>query len=404
MTNATLKAGTFIGDDGAVYVDKKRRFWLVSFMLPVFVVFGPLLYMQLGQDWTLWLFLPIFYIFIPLMDYFLGEDTSNPPESVVKQLEADKYYKVIAMLQVPTVIISFIFCGWFVANHDLSINGYVATALAAGVIGGHGLNIGHELGHKKDKLSQWMAKIVLAPAAYGHFFIEHNRGHHRYVATPEDPASSKMGENIYSFAIRELPGAITRAFKIEKARLNAEGKSALSIENEFLQTMGMTLFCYIAMGLVFGVTIVPYLLISAFYSMWQLTSANYIEHYGLLRQKLPSGKYERPQPHHSWNSNHIFSNWALFHLQRHSDHHANATRSYQSLRHFDDLPSFPNGYFGMYPIAYIPAWWFRVMDQRLIGATGGDINKINILPSKREKLIEKYNLHDAQVVEQKRAA
>jgi alkane 1-monooxygenase len=387
-------AGTFIADNGDTYVDKKRHMWMVSMLIPVLAVAGPLLYSHYQNEVFLWMFIIFWYAVFPVIDYFMGEDTSNPPESVVPQLEADPYYRYITMLQVPIVIATFIFCGWFVANHELSITGYIATALIAGYIGGYGLNIGHELGHKKNKIDQWMAKIVLAPAAYGHFFIEHNRGHHKMVATPEDPASSKMGENIYSFALRELPNAIIRAAKIEKERLNKSGKSAWSLENEFLQTMVMTLGCYVAMGLWLGAEVVPYLLISAFWSMWQLTSANYIEHYGLLRQKLPSGRYERPQPHHSWNSNHVFSNWALFHLQRHSDHHANATRSYQSLRHFDNLPSFPNGYFGMFPVAYVPWLWYKVMDKRLVEVTGGDINKINMLPAKREALIKKFGLTD----------
>jgi len=387
-------SATFIADNGDVYVDKKRHMWLVSLLIPAMAVAGPVLFIETGQEAFLWAFIVMWYVAFPIFDYFMGEDTSNPPESVVPKLEADPYYRFITMLHVPIVIATFIFCGWFVASYDLSIGGYIATALVAGYIGGHGLNIGHELGHKKNKLDQWMAKIVLAPAAYGHFFIEHNRGHHKHVATPEDPASSKMGETIYTFAKRELPGAIYRAYCIERDRLKKAGKSPWSLQNEFLQTMVMTLGAYTAMGVWLGAEVIPYLLISAFWSMWQLTSANYVEHYGLLRQKLPSGRYERPQPHHSWNSNHIFSNWALFHLQRHSDHHANATRSYQSLRHFDNLPSFPNGYFGMFPVAYVPWAWFKVMDKRLIDVTGGDINKINILPEKREQLIKKYNLHE----------
>ena len=387
-------AGTFVADNGDVYVDKKRHMWLVSLMIPALAVAGPLLYIEYQSDVFLWLFIAFWYLLFPVIDYFMGEDTSNPPESVVPLLEADPYYRYITMLHVPIVVATFVFCGWFVANYELSVSGYIATALIAGYIGGHGLNIGHELGHKKNKLDQWLAKIVLAPAAYGHFFIEHNRGHHKQVATPEDPASSKMGENIYSFGMRELPNAIVRAAKIEKERLNKAGKSAWSPENEFLQTMTMTIACYIAMAVWLGPVVIPFLALCAFWSMWQLTSANYIEHYGLLRQKLPSGRYERPQPHHSWNSNHVFSNWALFHLQRHSDHHANATRSYQSLRHFDNLPSFPNGYFGMFPVAYIPWLWFKVMDKRLIDVTDGDLSRINILPEKREALIKKYNLVD----------
>lgn len=391
-TLAKPNAGTFVADNGDTYVDKKRHMWLVSMLIPGIAVAGPLLYMQNQQEWILWMYFVIWYGAFPLIDYLMGEDESNPPESVIKQLEADPYYRWITMLQVPIVIAAFAFCAWFASNQALTITGYIATALVAGYVGGYGLNIGHELGHKKQKLDQWFAKVVLAPAAYGHFFIEHNRGHHKMVATPEDPASSKMGEHIYQFALREIPNAFFRAAGIEKRRLNEQGKSAWSKDNQFLQGMALTLGFYIAMAVWLGAGVIPFLLIAAFWSMWQLTSANYIEHYGLLRQRKADGRYERPQPHHSWNSNHVFSNWALFHLQRHSDHHANPTRSYQSLRHFDNLPSFPNGYFGMYPIAYIPWLWFKVMNPRLIAVTGGDVNKINMLPSKREHLIAKYGL------------
>lgn len=394
-----MKAGMFIADNGEVYVDKKRMMWFFSLLLPGIALSGPLLYLQTGSELTLWGVFLFSYLFFPLMDFIFGEDTSNPPESVVPQLEADTFYAWIARLHVPIVIGVTLFMGWFVGTHELSWSGMVASALIAGSVGGHGLNIGHELGHKRNLLDQWLAKFVLAPAAYGHFFIEHNKGHHKQVATPEDPASSKMGEHIYQFALRELPGAINRACLVEKERLVQEGKSPWSLQNEFLQTSLMTLGFYIALALWLGAGVIPYLVLSALWSMWQLTTANYIEHYGLLRQKLPSGRYEPPKPHHSWNSNHVFSNWALFHLQRHSDHHANPTRSYQSLRHFDKLPSLPSGYFGMYPIAYVPWLWFKVMDKRLLQAVNNDPKRINFLPEKREYLMRKYGLNEAVVPE-----
>jgi len=383
---------TFTAEDGTKYVDKKRYFWLLSLLLPSITVAGPLLFIVFNNEALLWFCFFFAYVFFPVMDHILGEDTSNPPEAVIPLLEADPFYRHIAILHVPVVILAFIFNAWFVGHYNLSWSGYLVTALLAGNVTGHGLNIGHELGHKKDKLSRRLAKLVLAVAAYGHFFIEHNRGHHKHVATPEDPASSKMGESIYHFALRELPGAIARAHQLEKQRLHKKGKSAWSADNEFLQTVLMSLTVYVCLAVWLGTGIIPYLFISAFWSMWQLTSANYIEHYGLLRKKLPNGRYERPQPHHSWNSNHVFSNWALFHLQRHSDHHAHATRSYQSLRHFSQLPTLPNGYFGMYPIAYIPWLWFKVMDKRIVNVTGGDLQKINILPQKRAQLTAKYQL------------
>ena len=138
--------------------------------------------------------------------------------------------------------------------------------------------------------------------------------------------------------------------------------------------------------------LLPFLIIHNFLAWWQLTSANYIEHYGLLRAKKANGSYERCQPHHSWNSNHVFSNLLLYHLERHSDHHAHPTRHYQSLRNFDDVPALPNGYFGAYLMAYCPPIWFAVMDPRLLNLQHiqGDLSKVNILPGKREAIEQKY--------------
>lgn len=150
----------------------------------------------------------------------------------------------------------------------------------------------------------------------------------------------------------------------------------------------------IAVGLIvaFGWAMLPFLLVHHVFGYWQLTSANYIEHYGLLRQKDANGRYERCQPHHSWNSNHMLSNLVLFHLERHSDHHANPLRRYQSLRHFDDLPQLPNGYFGMYMLAYVPWLWFRVMDKRLLELPHiqGDLDKVNICPAARADIFLRY--------------
>ncbi len=167
-----------------------------------------------------------------------------------------------------------------------------------------------------------MAKLVLAVVGYGHFFIEHNKGHHRDVATPMDPATSRMGESIYSFSLREIPGAFKRAWDLEEQRLSRCGKSVWSLENEVLQPMILTAVLYAGLLAFFGPLMLIFLPIQMAFGWWQLTSANYIEHYGLLREKMSDGRYERQQPHHSWNSNHIMSNLILFHLQRHSDHHA----------------------------------------------------------------------------------
>ncbi len=127
----------------------------------------------------------------------------------------------------------------------------------------------------------------------------------------------------------------------------------------------------------FGWIMIPFLLVHNFYSWQQLSLANYVEHYGLKREKKANGKYEPCQPRHSWNTNHIFSNLLLFHLQRHSDHHANPMRPYQALRDFSDLPRLPSSYPGCFVLAFVPPLWFRVMNPKVLAWADGDKSKIN---------------------------
>ena len=282
-----------------------------------------------------------------------------------------------------------------IRDSDLPLHGWLAMVMINGAVGGFCINLGHELGHKNTALEKTLAKIVLAPSGYGHFFVEHNRGHHRDAATPLDPASSRMGESIYRFVLREMPGAWTRAWALERSRLAQAGLPLWSWHNHILQPGVLTLGLWAALMAWLGPQIILFLVPAALWSNFQLTSANYVEHYGLLRQKTPQGRYEICQPHHSWNSNHIFSNWILFQLQRHSDHHAHPLRRYQSLRHFEDLPTLPSGYFGMFVLAYIPPLWYRAMDERLLAQVGRDTAHINLEPARRAALIARYGLHDS---------
>ena len=377
------------------YRDHKRPLWLLSLFVPILGLIGPALYLLVSpSEFWLWLSPLFFYFGIPLLDALIGEDPSNPPESEVPALEADPYYRWITYLLVPVLWASFIAICVFVASQPLSATGLLAMIINTGGGLGFAINLGHEMGHKKSTLERWMAKLALAPACYGHFYIEHNRGHHRDVATPVDPASSRMGESIYRFVLREMPGGFRRAWQLERERLARCGKIPWSLDNEVLQPALISLALYGALVAALGWQILPFLLLSAFWGAFQLTSANYLEHYGLLRRKLENGRYEVCQPHHSWNSNHLFSNWALFHLQRHSDHHAHPTRRYQSLRNFPDLPRLPSGYFGMYLLAYVPPLWFRLMNPRLIAAVQGDAARINFQPGLRERLMRRYGLQE----------
>jgi alkane 1-monooxygenase len=248
----------------------------------------------------------------------------------------------------------------------------------------------HELGHKRDELERWLSKIALAQSGYGHFFVEHNRGHHVRVATPEDPASARMGESFWAFLPRTVKGSLTSAWELEREWLGRHGRATWSIHNNVLNAWAMTVVVFGGLTVAFGPRVLPFLLIQMFVGFPLLEVVNYLEHYGLLRQKRPDGRYERTRPEHSWNSNNVASNVLLYHLQRHSDHHANPTRRFQALRHSDEAPQLPTGYAGMILLALIPPLWRRAMDGRLLAHYGGDVNRANIHPRARRRVLARY--------------
>ncbi len=374
------------------YCDPKRHAWLMSLLVPSLLGCGPVAYLSFGKVWLLWLPLAVAYLLIPALDHVIGEDRRNLPDVAVPQLDGDHFYRRITYALVPILWLCIIFAAWFVARHPLPWHAVLAVIFSTGVMGGFCINVGHELGHKRSTLERRLAKAVLAPTGYGHFYVEHNRGHHRDVATPADPASSRMGETIYAFVLREMPGAFVRAWRLERERAVRQGLPCWHRGNEVLQPLALTALLWSGLVLWLGPAILLFLIAASFWANFQLTSANYIEHYGLLRQRGPDGKIEPCRPHHSWNSNHALSNWILFHLQRHSDHHAHASRRYQCLRTFPGLPTLPTGYFGMFILAYFPPLFFTVMNPRLIAATEGDALRINFQPHHRTRLMSLYNL------------
>jgi alkane 1-monooxygenase len=365
----------------APYVDRKRWAWALAPVWLCMPLIGIALASATGVGAWHWLTLVIWYLVLPVADLAIGSDRNNPPDAEVARLDQDPYYRILTYVTVPTHYMVFLVAAWYAATHPMSAPSMLGLTLSVGLINGLAINTGHELGHKKPALERWLARIVLAIVGYGHFFVEHNRGHHKDVATPEDPASARLGESIYAFALRELPGAWRRAWASETERLARKSKSVWSLHNEVLQPLFITVPLYAAMIFVFGPIMLVFLPLQAAFGWWQLTSANFIEHYGLLRQKGTEGRYERCRPEHSWNANHIATNVILFHLQRHSDHHANPTRRYQSLRNFEGLPELPSGYPAMFALSYWPWAWRRVMDRHVIQWARGDLSKINVDPA-----------------------
>ena len=383
MTTATIKSTD--------WVDGKRSLWAMGLLIPMlpFMAWGLVSLTGLGLFW--WFGPMFFYGLVPLADYIFGEDKANPPESVVAKLEEERYYRYVTYAYIPLQFMATVLGAWMAVNGGLNWAEMLGLVFTVGLVNGVGINTAHELGHKKENVERWFAKITLAPVAYGHFFVEHNRGHHVRVATPEDPASSRMGETFWSFLPRSMIGSLTSAWELEKVRLQREGKGVWHWQNHNLQAWSMTVVFFGAISLVLGPIALVFLLVQAFYGATVLEAVNYLEHYGLLRQKQADGRYERCEPRHSWNSNSTVSNLLLYQLQRHSDHHAHGTRRYQALRHFEEAPQLPSGYTALVPVTYFPALWFKLMDRRVVEHFNGDLSKANLQPEKREALMARYH-------------
>jgi alkane 1-monooxygenase len=376
--------------DAPPWTDPKRYLWLLGLVVPLvpFIAWGLVELTGLGIMW--WAGPFVVFVLIPFLDQAIGKDAENPPDSAIQWLEGDRYYRWCTYLFLPLQYAAIVFSCVQWSSGDLSFAESLGLALTMAMVSGIAINTAHELGHKREKHEKWLSKVALATSAYGHFFIEHNRGHHVRVATPEDPASSRLGESFWEFLPRTVAGSLRSAIEIERKRLDRLGKPFLSIHNDVLNAWAMTVVLFGALVAIFGVEVLPWLLVQAALGASLLEVVNYLEHYGLLRQRKDDGRYERCLPEHSWNSDNVASNVFLYHLQRHSDHHAHPTRRYQALRHFERLPELPSGYATMILLAYATPLWYRVMDPRVLSHYGGDVTKANILPRKQERILARY--------------
>jgi len=384
MSNASITA------PAQKWADPKRFLWLLGPAVPLIGVVMLTVFMQTKAVWTLWFVVGLVHVAIPMLDWLFGEDAENPPDSALQGLENDRYYSWVLYVFVPLQLAVTVFGAWLAATSDLPWYHLVGLSISVGMVNGIAINTAHELGHKKSKFDRWMARISLAPTFYGHFYVEHNRGHHKNVATPEDPASSRFGESFWAFLPRTVFGSLRSAWHLEAERLSRQGKGVWSLENENLQSWGMSVVLFAVLLAVLGWLALPFLVIQAIYGFHLLEVVNYLEHYGLCRQKKADGRYERCEPEHSWNSNHMVTNLFLYHLQRHSDHHANPTRKYQALRHFEHSPQLPSGYAGMITLAYFPPIWYALMNKRVLAHYKGDMSRINMYEPRRAELTARY--------------
>lgn len=324
-----------------------------------------ILYSLYAEDYFSFTALVVLFGFIPLIELFTNRSKKNLSQIEEEVIKKDKTFDMILYGMLP---VQYFTLGYFLyrigdpGNSVVYITGAtLAMGLSCGILG---INVAHELGHRRSSIEKLMSKSLLLTSLYMHFFIEHNRGHHSRVSTDEDPASAQYGESVYHFYLRSIVGCYLSAWSIEGKRLKKRGISFWSFHNEMLMYQLIQLSFLFIILLIFGFFVLFCFLCAAAFGILLLETVNYIEHYGLRRKKKGEG-YEKTMPVHSWNSNHPIGRVVLFELSRHSDHHFMPTRKYQVLRHFEESPQMPTGYPGMMWLSLLPPLWYRVMHRSI---------------------------------------
>lgn len=347
------------------------KYSLPVFLLPFLVSMG-----WIYRGW--WTFLPLLFSFglVPMIELFYKGATENltaEQESIERKVV---WYDYLLYLAVIAQYVMLLFFAYNIAQMNYQTYEWIGLIVSFGLMCGiFGINLGHELGHRSNPYEQKMAKSLLLTSLYLHFFIEHNRGHHKNIATPLDPATARLNENVYTFYFRSITGAWKSAWELEAHRLKKLNLSFWSWDNEMLRYQTIQVLYLLILFFAFswigpygwesGAVVLVSCILSAIVGMLLLETVNYIEHYGLLRKEVSPGRYEKVKPIHSWNSNHVMGRLLLFELTRHSDHHYNAGRKYQILRHFDESPQMPTGYPGMILVALVPPLWFKIMNPQV---------------------------------------
>ena len=306
-----------------------------------------------AKDIGIFLPLIVVWIGIPVLELLFKPDPSNMDAAEEEIAKTDRTYDYLLYMIVPMQYVALF----------LFLNSFTQEGMGL-LCGTFGINVGHELGHRTVRFEQQLAKTLLLTSLYMHFYIEHNRGHHKRVSTPEDPSSARPGESVYAFYLRSIIGSWRSAWEISNRERIKKNIPWWHPKNEMLMFQLIQIAFVALIVLAFGLLTALWFVCAAVIGFLLLETVNYIEHYGLQRRKTGADSYERPRPAHSWNSDHVVGRLVLFELSRHSDHHYMASRKYQILKHHEDAPQMPTGYPGMMILSLIPPLWFSVMDPR----------------------------------------
>ena len=302
------------------------------------------------------------FIFIPILESNTKEYINEYSDDEKKSRNLDPFFDFLLYLNIP-IVYGIFFFSLNTLVHTNSISEIIGIILSASIVmATNGINVGHELGHRKSLFSRTCSKLLYLPCQYMHFFIEHNYGHHINVATPNDPATAKYKQNLYSFWISSVTKTYISAWRIQLKLLRVSKLSFISLKNDMIFYTLFQISFLIFIYLNYGLIITIYSLFMSVVSFLFLETINYVEHYGLLRKINSNGRYERVKPHHSWNSNHTIGRITLYELTRHSDHHFKSSKKYQVLESIEDSPQLPYGYPTSILISFFPPLWFRIMN------------------------------------------
>lgn len=335
--------------------------YLLVMIIPLLTVWG---FYQGG----LYNFSVLVFVFgiVPLLDFVLGTYRYNPSPEECEELLERKSFQWVTWFLFPAPILLTLWGAWVITHVELTTLELVGLTLSVGMAsGGIGINLSHELMHKTTKHERLMAQLLLLNTYYMHFIIEHILGHHRHIGTHQDPATARQGETLYTFYFRSVFGGVKSAWEIESKRLKKKSLAFWSHHNNMLWYTIWPNVYGVVLALIFGWQALPFFIIQGIIGFSLLEGVNYVEHYGLVRQKMDNGYFEPVSICHSWNANQMLTNIFLFMLQRHSDHHAHQSRRFQILRHFDESPQLPTGYAGMLVLATCPPLWRWVMDPKV---------------------------------------
>ena len=337
----------------------------LKFLIPFILYIGSIRSFH-TNGWVIWLPLFFAWVFIPLMEMLIKPNSANMSATEEELTKKNRGYDILLYLVVAVQYFALYEFLSSMKNDILTWQDTIGRIMVMGLLCGvFGINVGHELGHRVNKFEQTLAKGLLLTSLYMHFFTEHNKGHHKRVATPEDPSSARLGEPVYVFYFRTIIFSYISAWHIANDEMRKKMRPVFSWQNEMIQFTFIQIVFLALIFYFFGWLVTIYFIASAFIGILLLETVNYIEHYGLQRKSTSEGKYERAMPEHSWNSDHVIGRLMLFELSRHSDHHYLASRKYQVLRRHDNSPQMPTGYPGMMMLSLIPPAWFYVMNRRI---------------------------------------